>query len=197
MLRRGQRLVTNLGFACGLFGCVLGFAAKAHDPQTISAGDQAAAIAESRTSHPTGPTGNRHTERLLTLIVTWLSANFELPAHYEHPAVVFLPPDRIAGLRYGSPLSGSQDVVAVYHDNQRTIYLPEGWTGKSPAEVSILVHELVHHLQNVGKQFIRCPQEREKEAYAAQEAWLGMFGQNLAGEFGIDAMTLKISTSCL
>ena len=35
-------------------------------------------------------------------------------------------------------------VHAIYDDGSRTIYLPEDWTGATPAEVSLLVHEMVH-----------------------------------------------------
>jgi hypothetical protein len=54
------------------------------------------------------------------------------------------------------PLDVGRDIVAVYDDSKRTIYLPEGWTGVSPAEQSLLVHEIVHHLQNLGNLKYEC-----------------------------------------
>ena len=128
----------------------------------------------------------------------WLSTNFDLPPNYDHPTVELVPVERIAALKFGSSgLTGRRDVVAVYHDKRRTIYLSEGWIGKTPAELSILVHEMVHHLQNLGGQFFFCPEAREKPAYDAQELWLRMFGKSLASEFEIDPMTLKVSTACM
>ena len=61
------------------------------------------------------------------------------------------------------------DTIAIYYDATRTIYLPEGWTGDTPAELSVIVHEVVHHFQNVLRLKYECPQEREKLAYIAQE----------------------------
>jgi hypothetical protein len=87
--------------------------------------------------------------------------------------------------------------VAVYSDATHTIYLPEGWTGGTPAELSVLVHELVHHVQNVGGLKYACPQEREKLAYMAQERWLGLFGHNLEADFELDAFSLLVKTRCL
>ncbi len=40
-----------------------------------------------------------------------------------------------------------RDVVGVYNDESKTIYLSDKWKGRTPAELSILVHEIVHHLQ--------------------------------------------------
>ena len=152
-------------------------------------------------------------QALLTVVVTWLSINFGLPASYEHPRVEFVPTAQMAEVRHSRVASGRSDLVladavpsappefgdvhAIYDDQSRTIYLPEGWAGTTPAEVSVLVHELVHHLQNVAGLANDCPEARERPAYRAQARWLELFGTNLADEFGIDAMTVLVRTSCM
>ena len=134
---------------------------------------------------------------LLTAIVTWLSFNFGLPAIYDHPTIELLPLTEIIEVRYGSiDSSRRREVVSVYNDTTRSILLPDNWTGETPAELSILVHEMVHHLQNVGGLQYECAASREKAAYAAQEAWLALFGRNLLSEFEIDRMTLVVTTHC-
>src|SRR5262245_48393551 len=75
--------------------------------------------------------------------------------------------------------------------------LPERWTGTTAAELSVLVHEMVHHVQNVGGLKYQCPQEREKLAYMAQDRWLGLFGHNLEADFELDAFSLLVKTRCL
>jgi hypothetical protein len=151
-------------------------------------------------------------DALLTVIVTWLAINFNLPASYEHPRVELAAPAKIAAILYrrlgaGSPPSGSaeitsqmlsqvRDVVALYDDTNRTILLHQGWTGTEPAEISVLVHEMVHHLQNMAQLKYECPQAREKPAYEAQGAWLSLFGRNLFDEFQTDWITLKLRTTC-
>ena len=86
---------------------------------------------------------------------------------------------------------------ALYDDLDRTIYLPDDWTAASPAQVSLLVHELVHHLQNVGALRHDCAAERERVAYQAQARWLELVGTSLEEAFGIDPMTLLVRTSCM
>src|SRR5665648_166313 len=103
------------------------------------------------------------------------SSNFKTPAYfsaaicpmfanYDHPRIEFANIGQIAALKYAGVLkledgaSGARSsknnfsIVAFYDMPQRTIYLAEGWTGKTPAESSVLVHEMVHHLQTVSGQ---------------------------------------------
>jgi len=42
-----------------------------------------------------------------------------------------------------------------------------------------------------------CGQASEELAYAAQDAWLRMFGRDLAGDFEIDPFTLLVSLRCI
>lgn len=144
-------------------------------------------------------------ETLLTGIVTWLSIGFGLPATYAHPRVELVAPEKMNAIQIRARMpahaqgrsAAQRNVVALYDDESRTLYLPEGWTGKTPAEVSILVHEMVHHLQNLGGLKFDCPQARERLAYAAQDQWLARSGQNLMDEFELDALTVLLRTKCM
>ena len=150
-------------------------------------------------------------QALLAEIETWLSIEFDLPPVGERPCLKIVSTAKIAALRFKGLLSNPEpgmvannhgtssaqgDTIAVYHDVTQTIYLPEGWTGSSPAERSVLVHEMVHHFQNVLGLKHECPQEREKLAYIAQDRWLGLFGHSLAGDFALDPFSLLVKTRC-
>jgi len=91
----------------------------------------------------------------------------------------------------------SWDIVSLYSNESKTIFLLDGWTGKTPAELSILVHEMVHHLQNVGQLKFACPEEREELAYKAQDSWLHLFGRDLESEFQMDPFTILVKSKCL
>jgi hypothetical protein len=123
-------------------------------------------------------------EALLTAIVLWLSINFPLPANLNHPGIKFASAAEMIAQRTGVSASEiSSDIVALYSNESKTIYLMDGWTGKTPAELSILVHEMVHHLQNVGQLKFACSEEREELAYKAQDDWLHLFGRDLEPTF--------------
>jgi hypothetical protein len=91
---------------------------------------------------------------------------------------------------------GQRETLAAYDSLTRTVLLPEKWTGATVADVSMLVHETVHHLQNVAGLRYECPQASEKPAYEAQEKWLRLYGRDLAGEFELDGFTLLVTTQC-
>ena len=152
-------------------------------------------------------------DALLTAIVIWISANYALPASLNHPRIERVASVEMAGLRYKGLLSAlarkasaiqaqessfekRRDVVALYNDQTKTIYLSDKWAGGTPAELSVLVHEMVHHLQNQAATTFECPAERERLAYEVQDKWLGLFGRNLEAEFEINGLALLVSTSC-
>ena len=155
------------------------------------------------------PDSTHSMKAMLSEIVIWLSTNFDLPAIHVYPRVEFVAQVKMAALRYrglatdrerhtaAMPLNDGRDLLAIYDDAQKIIYLPEGWTGEKPAEVSVLVHEMVHHLQNLAGTKYNCPEEREKTAYLAQERWLARFALNLSEEFQIDGMTILVRTNCM
>jgi Domain of unknown function (DUF6647) len=160
------------------------------------------------------PDATRPTQTLLTEIVTWLSANFDLPAIQDHPSVQFVSPAKLASMRYEDkgclpdrpcetgvyePIEAAhqREVVALYEATTRTIFLSDLWTGTTPADQSVLVHEMVHHLQNLGELKFECPRAREKLAYAAQDRWLKQFGKDLETEFEVDMFTIFVSSACM
>ena len=134
---------------------------------------------------------------LLTALATWLAANFDLPPIHDLPKVRFMPSAQISDLRYRNITAKRRRLVmAVYDDASPTIVMDDAWTGQSAEELSILVHEMVHHLQNLAGHQHPCRGAREKLAYEAQERFLGLFGLSLATAFELDPMTLKVSTAC-
>ena len=152
----------------------------------------------------------RTAEALLDEIGTWLASNFDLAAAADRPAIAFVSNSKLAMMRAtdrafsqgftqdaGSDEPASRRVVALYDNNLKTIFLSDDWAGKSPANQSILVHEMVHHLQNLARQKFECPMAREKVAYLAQDQWLQRFGMSLESEFDLDMFTVLISSACM
>ena len=152
----------------------------------------------------------RIAQDLLDDMGTWLASNFELPAVQDRPIIEFVPKTRIAAMRLQghSPSQGAaidaryaepaqRRPVALYDDSLRTIFLPDDWVGQSPADKSILVHEMVHHIQNLARIKYECPMAREKLAYMAQDKWLAQFGRSLESEFEADMFTVVVSSACI
>jgi hypothetical protein len=137
---------------------------------------------------------------LLLAIAAWVSEATDLPLPQALPAIRFAAPEEMGHLMRAAALSptgeGAAEVVAFYDTPGHAIYLPSGWSGATPGELSVLVHEMVHHAQAEAGRRFACPAERERQAYDAQAHWLALFGADLESEFGIDRMFLLVATTC-
>lgn len=130
--------------------------------------------------------------------MAWAAATTGLPEARELPRVQLSSAQALSDLRYGNVgVQRRREVAGLYVDLTRTIHLADNWDSRNVIDVSVLVHELVHHLQNVAGLAYACPAEREKLASQAQAQWLATFGHSLERDLRIDAMTLKLNTECL
>jgi hypothetical protein len=152
----------------------------------------------------------RLAEGLLDQIMSWLASNFDLPAIKVRPVIKFASKMELAMMTardrahfQGLPQAEALDqlnqrpVLALYDNTSKTIFLPDDWIGTSPVDQSVLVHEMVHHIQNLAELKFECPMAREKLAYLAQDKWLGRFGTSLEREFDVDMFTVLISSACV
>lgn len=85
----------------------------------------------------------------------------------------------------------------VHYADARAMYIPgmvildnEAWDADDPVQISLLVHELVHHAQLFSKRKYACPDAKEYEAYTLQNKWLEDQGERpFASQAWIDEMT--------
>jgi hypothetical protein len=111
--------------------------------------------------HGIKPQSSLPQPELLDAITAWLTTNFDLPPAFYPPSVEFRSLGALAVMHYGHAAAAgvslgasvvstpdSAEIVALYDDQRRTIYLAEGWSGRTPAEISLRVPEMVHLAQN-------------------------------------------------
>ena len=140
--------------------------------------------------------------RLLEAVAIWVGAKLGEPVPTSLPRIVFKPVGQISALRFKQYASekmqqqGQQNTISIYDSRDKIIYLPETWNGATAADLSVLVHELVHHFQEMNQTKFNCEAQREAKAYELQEKWLRLFGVSLEEEFQIDPFTLLVRTSC-
>lgn len=148
---------------------------------------------------PADPQGGHRL--LLTAVSVWLAHELDVPAVHPLPRVSVASPSELLAIRLAgqAPLHAhapEPDIAALYEDSTRTIHLGRGWNPATAAGQSLLVHEMVHHIQNLTGQRFACAEERERAAYAAQSRWLQVHGRSLESEFGIDPLTRWVRTTC-
>jgi hypothetical protein len=87
--------------------------------------------------------------------------------------------------------------VALYVRDTATVYLPSDWNRETPYERAMLLHELVHHVQESNRVSSQCNAERERQAYDLTRKWLSE--QGVADPYAllnIDELTITILSSC-
>lgn len=140
--------------------------------------------------------------QLLEALAIWVGAKLGQPVPTSLPRLVFRPSGQVAGLRlkqYASEIiqrQGRPDILSIYDSRDKIIYLSDSWSGATAADLSVLVHELVHHFQEVHQTKFECDAAREAKAFELQEKWLRLFGETLEEAFQIDPFTLLVRTSC-
>jgi hypothetical protein len=112
-------------------------------------------------------------------LVRWISANSDYPPTLKRlPQFVFLAPETIRHGFSSSSLGYSVDTSSVRAAQVKgTIYLPN--TFALGRDDYMLLHELVHHLQDESGRKFECLAMREREAYALQMAFVQETGVGL------------------
>jgi hypothetical protein len=87
--------------------------------------------------------------------------------------------------------------VALYDRATATVYLPESWNQAQIYDRAMLLHELVHHVQEFNQVASQCNAEREQQAYDLTRKWLAE--QGIADPYSflkVDELTVTILSSC-
>lgn len=143
-------------------------------------------------------------ETLIAALMVWASAQTGLPVPDETPRIVMAEPCEIERLFHddGTRDCGDEGMrtVAIYDHRIDTIFLPDTWKPGSLYHVSMLLHELVHHMQDktgLNMDTAPCPgRDLEKPAYEAQFAFLAAAGLDPMPVMGINKMAYFFIVGC-
>lgn len=146
------------------------------------------AFAQISASAQAAPAADALTERVGEL-VRWISERSEYPPTLAAaPRFVFLPPQTIRHGFSQSSMGYSSETSSVRAAQSRgMIYLPD--TFQLGRDDYILLHELVHHLQDESGRRFECLATREREAYRLQAEFVDETG---AGEKPNDMFMLLL-----
>ena len=93
-----------------------------------------------------------------------------------------------------------QNTVTYWDYNEiKTIFLNKDFWWASVRDQSILLHELIHHMQytkNWEQYRKKCKGHIEKEAYDLQEKWLEQRGLTLAKTIDLGPLMRHVLTQC-
>ncbi|MFT5118275.1 MAG: hypothetical protein ACI9NY_001813 [Kiritimatiellia bacterium] len=127
-------------------------------------------------------------EILLSLLIEWMSLNTDMSIE-EIPNIVIMSPEAL-DKKYGKP------VHALYEHQKSTIFLSHKIDLTTIQGASVLLHELVHHHQNMSGAMddYNCIQESEKLAYEVQRQYLTANSAKLMPE--LDSFNIMMRSFC-
>jgi hypothetical protein len=136
---------------------------------------------------------------LILSFMVWISAFTGLPIPDKLPIIYMTTAENIhnkvrPNLEYKEDTAFA--ILAIYVHDDATIWLDENWDVNSLLDLSILLHEVVHHMQYEAEVSYRCKAELERDAYAAQFAWLAAAGVDPYELVGVNALFLHYVTNC-
>lgn len=125
---------------------------------------------------------------LLAHLEFWIDRNTDLPRRTEAPAIHFAARHDLAAM---SRRSNAEGLRGLYDPATSVIWLSRPWSARDPLDVSVLLHEMIHHRQ-VGARHYYCPGAQELPAYRLQEAWLAA----LALELQVNWTAVVLEAGC-
>lgn len=181
-------LKANISLLCLL---LLGACADQLPPRAATPDDTAPALAVTPVPLPAYdgpgvPDGTAIDPDLVQELLAWVSV--QSGYHPPGPPVVIASREKFVQLmrKTGARLS-----------NARAMYIPgmvvldnNTWDAQDPMQLSLLVHDLVHHAQLFSGKTYPCRAAKEQEAYTLQNKWLAERG---AGFFASDAWIERLS----
>ena len=87
------------------------------------------------------------------------------------PPIRFVPYAELVKI-YSGGKGTHYHVELLYSEEDHTIYLPDTWRADDLRDRSLLLHELVHHLQYLNSVKVTCATEHEWQALELQVTWL-------------------------
>ena len=110
-------------------------------------------------------------------LIAWIVAKTGW-ANQNPPSIRFVTPSQLLKIYH----DGDEDVLsdfrlkALYSIGTHTVYLLENWNQNDLLDRSVLLHELVHHLQQLNNVKAACPAATEQQAYDLQIEWVRAHG---------------------
>jgi len=132
-------------------------------------------------------------------LMVWISSTSGLPLPDDAPDIARVDPAEMATLAKGPGVAAPEvqsGYLALYHAESRTVLLRSDWDMRDLRDRSILVHELVHHLQAEAERDYVCRGAMEREAYDIQAAWLEAREADLLKVMDMNGLFLFAVTRC-
>jgi len=111
-------------------------------------------------------------KEIITALMIWLGANTHFNTNHDIPTVIFLPQDQLNTMYFKDHHDHTSTLHGLYNKDIDTIFLPDTWDRRSAWDMGVLLHEIIHYLQDVNGVEFLCDQQMERDAWPIQQNYL-------------------------
>lgn len=109
---------------------------------------------------------------VIAAMLLFIGANTDYNVELQHPTVKLLPIKQMEMIySHGKGMNGSE-LHAFYDIKRDTIYLRDTFDIQDPWQKGILIHELLHYVQDQNNAKFPCSAKMEAEAWPIQRKYL-------------------------
>ena len=111
-------------------------------------------------------------KEILTALMIWLGANTTFDTNHDIPNVLFLSQTQMEEMFYKGTGAMPNTLHGLYDKESDTIILPDTWDRREPWDMGVLLHEMIHYLQDQNDLHFNCIAEMERDAWPIQQRYL-------------------------
>jgi hypothetical protein len=128
---------------------------------------------------------------VIAAMLLWIGANTSYDVDLVSPHIELLPKAELEQKYSEQKIYG--ELHGFYSAETNTIYLPDTFNIHDAWQKGVLLHELIHYVQDKNNLKVQCYKEYEREAYPLQQKYLlEMHGLN----WNYDEMWYKLISTC-
>ena len=111
-------------------------------------------------------------KEILTALMIWLGANTPFDTNHDIPNIMFLSQDQMEQMFYKGTDKMPNTLHGLYDKESDTIIMPDTWDRRKAWDMGVLLHEMVHYLQDINNHEFSCTAEMERDAWPIQQQYL-------------------------
>jgi hypothetical protein len=132
---------------------------------------------------------------VIAALLLWIGANTSYDVNLQHPTIKIMPQHEME-LMYskGKGMSKGSTLHAFYDLKKDIIYLPDSFDLYDPWHKAVLLHELIHFVQDQNQAVFECNAQMEAESWPLQQKYL-LEMHGIKWEY--DTMWFRMISTCL
>ena len=110
-------------------------------------------------------------KEILVALLLWIGSNSDYNTDVPFPTILFMEQEKMEQMFYQG-IKKHGELHGFYHTEKNFIVLPDTWDRRKPWDLSVLLHELIHYVQDTNNIEFKCNMEMERLSWPLQQKYL-------------------------